>query len=210
VIDLSKQKLGRLTVMEVVGVTNQGGYLWSCLCTCGNSKAVSSDNLRRGHTKSCGCLRSERSRSVNTTHGHYKGGKPSKEIKSYDGMKSRCYNPNCSEYNNYGARGIKVCDRWHSFENFYEDMGDCPPGMTLDRKDNNGDYGPDNCKWSTLEEQCNNRRSNYLITYGGKTQTMSQWAREVGIKPGTLRARLHMNNWSEERALTTPVSGGST
>jgi hypothetical protein len=121
-------------------------------------------------------------------------------------MIQRCYNPNNKGYKNYGGRGIKVCARWlESFENFYEDMGDCPKGLTLDRKDNDGDYTSENCRWATKEEQQNNTRINVWITYVGETKTRTQWERSLGMRPGLLNNRLNKDGWSIEKALTTSV-----
>jgi hypothetical protein len=121
-------------------------------------------------------------------------------------MKQRCYNPNSSQYRYYGGRGIKVCDRWlESFENFYEDMGDCPEGMSIDRKDSEGDYEPRNCRWATKEEQANNTRSNKWFSYENELKTLSQLGRILNIKRLTLWRRLNAYGWSEERAFSTPA-----
>lgn len=104
-------------------------------------------------------------------------------------MWGRCTIKSNTSYPNYGGRGIKVCERWESFENFHTDMGDRPPGMTLDRMRGDEDYSPGNCKWSTSKEQNNNRRNNVFVTMNGKTQTYSQWADETGIKANVLRER---------------------
>jgi hypothetical protein len=120
-------------------------------------------------------------------------------------MMQRCYNPKHRDYRYWGGRGIRVCERWHSFENFYEDMGNPPEGMTLDRKDNSGDYCKENCRWATKEEQQNNTRYNVWLEHEGERRTIAQWAREIGMNVGTLGARLNVYGWSIERALTTPV-----
>lgn len=113
--------------------------------------------------------------------------------KAYDvwvSMKSRCLNKKDKSYKNYGGRGIKICDRWLSFQNFYEDMGEPPKGKTLDRIDNDGDYFPPNCRWATRAQQNRNHRRNVVITWKGKTQTLADWSKETGIKYFTLRGRL--------------------
>lgn len=114
-----------------------------------------------------------------------------REYDRWSDMKSRCYNPTSTSYPRYGGRGIKVCSRWlGSFPAFLEDMGPCPDGMSLERKDSNRDYAPDNCCWATLEEQNNNRRSNRMITHDGVTLTLAQWARKLNMDRTTLFCRL--------------------
>lgn len=108
-------------------------------------------------------------------------------------MRKRCMNPKQVHFHRYGGRGISVCKRWEVFENFYKDMGDPPIGMKLDRIDNNGNYTPSNCRWATQMEQQNNRSTNRLIAYRGETKTISQWARETGVKAGTIHWRLKSN-----------------
>lgn len=120
-------------------------------------------------------------------------------------MKRRCLNPNNFAYSRYGGRGITVCDRWlESFENFLVDMGEAPPGMSLDRIDNDGNYKPGNCRWATPLEQGSNKCNNHLIEFEGKTQSLSQWANEYGIQVGTLWYRLK-EGWLIEEALTKPL-----
>jgi len=139
-------------------------------------------------------------------HGHTVGGKPTPEYRAWVQMKGRCLNPSQPNYKYYGARGIRVCDRWlHSFEKFFEDMGPRPaPGYTLERRDNDGDYTPENCYWATWLQQARNRRRNRAITFNGETKILSEWAEAIGISVGTLYARIS-RGWSVERALTIPV-----
>jgi hypothetical protein len=115
-------------------------------------------------------------------------------------MHQRCENPNNEAYEHYGGRGIRVCARWSSFENFLADMGERPRGMTLDRKKNHLGYSKSNCRWATHLEQQSNRRDNRWIEFNGRTQTLSQWARELGLPTGTLHKRI--KNWPLEKALT--------
>ncbi len=114
------------------------------------------------------------------------------------------YNKGVVHYKYYGERGISYDPRWEKFENFYADMGDRPAGMTIDRIDNNKGYSKENCRWATLKEQANNTSRNHKIKFQGKTQTLTQWAEEVGINRRTIGARLKLG-WSVERTLTSPV-----
>jgi len=200
-IDLVGQRFGRLVVMELIGRINNN-IRWNCICDCGKTTIVQGGNLPNGNTKSCGCYRKEQTSERITIHGHLKNKLITRIYKCWQHMMERCYNSSCKEYKYYGGRGIKVCERWHKFENFYKDMGNKPEGMTLDRKNNDGDYCLENCRWATKEEQANNKRNNHWIEYQGETKTLAQWARSLDIKAATLGRRLRVG-WSIERALTT-------
>jgi hypothetical protein len=192
-LNLIGQKFGRLEVQEFAGTNKHHQSMWNCICDCGNTTKVSIGALGSGNTRSCGCLQRESRSLSNTKHGHARRGALSKAYTVYRNMKQRCYDLNHHKYRDYGGRGIKVCDRWlESFENFYDDMGDCPKGMSLDRKDNDGAYSKKNCRWATNEEQANNTRGNKLITYGGQTMTLANWARSLSIARMTLYCRLYV------------------
>ena len=118
-------------------------------------------------------------------------------------MLQRCENPKNQKYGDYGGRGIKVCRRWLKFENFLADMGECPPGLTIERKDNDKGYFPGNCIWASRAQQAKNRRYCRRITFNGKTQLLDAWAEETGIASMTLRGRLNAG-WSVKQALTVP------
>lgn len=193
---------GRLTPVRFYGMTHQSARLWECHCVCGKKRIVFESSLIKGHSKSCGCRQKEivRARLVlqNTTHNM----SSTQIYRSWQNMITRCENTRYTYYADYGGRGIKVCKRWHKFENFYADMGDKPTlKHTLDRIDNNGNYCKKNCRWTTRKEQQRNRRTNHIITFRGKAQCLKSWADETGIHASTLLNRLR-SGYSIRRALT--------
>lgn len=190
-IDLMGLKFGRLMVLERNASMYNRDAAWLCQCECGNQKVVVGRSLRNGDTTSCGCYAIESRR----THGET----TTKEYGIWANMKTRCFNPNRKTYINYGGRGITICDRWiNSYENFLEDMGTCPEGLTIERIDNNGDYEPGNCKWATTKEQAYNTRRNVWIEYGGKRMVRNDWIKKVGIVWGTWRYWLKKGLTEEE------------
>ena len=195
-IDLTGNTYGLLTVTEHLGVRGRRVHYWKCECACGGTSEVSGGNLKKGSTKSCGCLNVASER--NKKHGMSN----STEYHIWNTMKSRCTNPNKSNYHNYGGRGISYSNEWASFENFYKDMGSRPDGMSLDRIDNDGDYSPENCRWATQYEQDRNTRVNRHITFKGKTMIMQDWADQLSISVQGLKSRIDDLKWPLERALT--------
>jgi len=159
--DITDQRFGRLTVLGVSHKEQRPGgsrVFWRCICDCGQDAVVVSDKLRSGHTSSCGCLGKDRCIETHTKHGHARLGNHSSLYIRWANMRQRCENPNHPRYPDWGGRGIRVCERWQSFENFLADMGDCPPGHTLDRIDVNGNYEPGNCRYASHSEQRLNQR----------------------------------------------------
>lgn len=152
--DLQGKRFGKLLVIERASKTGDFPIKWLCKCDCGSQKQVISANLTNATTKSCGCLRSEMSSKRFKTHGMTR----TRTYRIWSQMKTRCLNSQQDHYRHYGGRGIKICERWMKFENFLDDMGIAPKGMSLDRIDVNGDYEPKNCKWSTPKEQASNKR----------------------------------------------------
>ncbi len=196
---------GRLVVLRRNGSNKYRLAMWLCECSCGNVVTIRGNDLRTGHTTSCGCYSIDRTIAFNKKNNTTHGSTGSKTYVAWRSMKARCLNKNSESYGRYGGRGIVICDKWvDSFESFLVDMGEAPASMTLDRIDNNGDYTPGNCKWSTCEEQANNRSSNVILTVDGCSMSISMWARKVGLKRSTLEARIK-NGWRHEKAVNTPV-----
>lgn len=190
-IDISGNKYGRLLVVSF-DKRIKSGYYWKCLCDCGNQKSIVSSRLKNGETQSCGCLHKERTSAAKLKHGCSIRGMETPEYRSWTSMKTRCYDVNSIDYKDYGGRGIKVCERWkNSFQFFLDDMGKRPSlKHSLDRVDNNGDYKPSNCKWSTNKEQSRNRRSNILIEYLGKLITVVEYSEKTGISKNAIYCKL--------------------
>jgi len=207
--NLVGQVFGLWTVISFSHFAKTGGRqrpYWNCRCDCGNEGVVRGDILKNGGSKSCGCYRKDRSLIPLPEYSYEEAYKRAKSI--YKHMKQRCSNINETSFNNYGARGIKICNRWlQSFENFYEDMGPAPSNKhSIDRINNDGNYEPSNCRWATVAENNRNKRTTHFITYKNKTQCVTDWSNELGISSYALFARLR-NGWTEEEALTIPVGG---
>jgi hypothetical protein len=165
-MNLAGQKFGLLTATETTELRSDRRY-WLCDCDCGGSKYVRADHLTAEKITSCGCTKSEICSKVNTHHGYSKRGAVSPTFLVWMDMKKRCTNPNSKSYQDYGGRGISICHRWGLFENFLEDMGERPEGMSIDRIDPDGNYEPSNCKWATRQEQALNKRNSFKLYVDG-------------------------------------------
>lgn len=201
-VDLVGQKFGRLLVVARAGSDKRGEALWECECECGVVTVVLGSNLRTGHTRSCGCYNDERRIEVHTKHGRH----GSRGNIIWAQMIQRCNNSNHIAYHRYGGRGIKVCEEWLKFENFFADMGDPPEGATLERVNNDGNYCKENCIWTSVKANARNRSSNVEITYEGRTQCIAAWEEELGFNYGTLWNRINTYKWPLEKAMTEPVT----
>jgi hypothetical protein len=177
-IDLTGKRYGRLFVVERDQQGQSRRTFWICSCDCGKRRSINADNLSRGASLSCGCIRDEKVRLRSLTHGATAGGAQTREYRAWCHAKGRCNNPSDPKYRIYGARGITVCPEWQaSFQAFLAYMGRCPKGKTLDRIDVNGNYEPGNCRWATPREQANNKRSTVRAFLD---ESLSQTAKRVG------------------------------
>ena len=189
-------KYGRLTITRIVGIGKYSSKIVETICECGRVKNVFFKDISIGRSRSCGCLRLEGNHKI---HGRY----GTRGYFCWRNMLSRCYSKNHHSYKNYGGRGIYVCKRWKdSIDSFLEDMGEPPPNTTLERVDNSGPYSKENCAWAEIAVQANNRRNNRRITYRGKTMTLAQWSRKLGIDYDRLRGRFNLG-WGPHKAFTT-------
>lgn len=192
------EKFGRWKVIkEVSPHPTSGNRMIYCQCQCGSLVTVRLADMVAGRSKSCGCISIERT----TTHGCSKN--PLYII--WKGMLRRCYSKKSDSYSHYGGRGISVVKDWHNLKTFIKwgERG-YKPGRTIERKDSNGNYCPENCIWATPKEQNNNRSSNRLLEFDGKKMNMSQWADLFGINRKTLANRLRLG-WNFGKAINTPV-----
>lgn len=200
IVDVSGVRHGRL-----IPHTYLGGSYWNCACDCGNEVRVKVCYLRRGKTKSCGCLKVESIRD-RTTHGKSKDEtRSSTGYSTWTSIKARCFNPKNTFYHNYGGRGITMCFQWRkSFEAFISYVGEKPsPKHSIDRINNDGNYEPGNVRWVTSKENCSNTRANRWIELDGNRLTVTQWNERLGYPNGTIKRRLHLG-WPEYKAVTTP------
>ena len=195
-IDLTGKRYGHLTVVKKCESSKSVRVRWTCICDCGKTTTVLGENLKRGNTKSCGCIRNKHLMSYSKLYGVWRG------------MIERCENKNRPFYHRYGGRGISVCQEWRkdftafmkwSIENGYSD------GLTIDRIDNDGDYSPNNCRWATMKTQRNNASTNINLTYNGRTMNVTQWAEELKVSRATLYSRIR-KGWSDEETLSIPVT----
>lgn len=196
--DITGQRFGRLVVAGKAGKNKWGAVLWNCLCDCGGTNIVATKDLNGASTRSCGCLKRP---PVRSRHGMAR----SPEYQAWRNMRARCSSRSYRDWHNYGGRGISVCERWLTFENFYADMGLRPSALhSLDRINPDGNYEPSNCRWASEAQQHNNQRHSHFVTAFGKRQTIGQWAKETGIGRAVIGGRL-ARGWTAERAVSTAV-----
>lgn len=207
--DITGMVFGRLTAISFLEKRNGSPY-WTCKCTCGNESIVRKGGLVNKRSQSCGCLSREWAKSGlhSLKHGLTRKGKGHKLHWVWSAMKERCDNPNVGQYNNYGGRGIKVCEEWYDLSKFhkwaiasgYEEGRK----LSIDRIDNNKNYCPENCRWVDQKTQSRNKRNNVILTYNSESRTLVEWAEIIGIHHDTLRGRLR-RGWNAEKTLTSAV-----
>lgn len=206
-LNTAGDRFGKLVLLAPVEPDEHGrgkGHArWRCLCDCGTTRIVRQNALRRGNTRSCGCLHRETVGALKRSHGK----RQTPEYRIWAHLKARCLTPTDPKYPDYGGRGITVCERWRDdFAAFLADMGPRPsPDHSIERKDNDGPYSPENCVWATRTTQGANKRNNRRYTLNGETHHLTEWARRTGLPYFTLRARMRQG-WSVERALTEPLN----
>lgn len=193
-LDLSGQTFTNWLVLAPASPKKKETY-WLCRCSCGKEISVASKALRRGMSKSCGCATKEMHGRSNTV-----------EYAIFRSMIMRCRNPNFKDWHLYGGKGIKV--EWETFDEFHRDMGDRPSSShSIDRKNGNGPYSKENCRWATAQEQARNMSTNRLITADGVTHCLATWADITGLSRNCIEKRIDLLGWSVDEALTTPVWG---
>ena len=189
-VDLRGLRFGRLTVIGKAGGTKNSSVEWLCMCDCGKKTTSTTTLLNRGSKKSCGCLHLDSAKNKETKHKKH-GMRNTRTYKTWQQMKSRCYDESNASYPFYGAVGITVCDEWReSFSKFLLDMGVRPDGMTIDRIDNSKGYFKENCRWQTHKEQANNRRSNVFVYDDCGQLTVEEYAKMNNLSDSGARSRL--------------------
>ena len=195
--DIANTKFGKLVALEIVGKNKHNKFLWLCQCDCGNTKIVPTNALTSGNTRSCGCLHLEKLIKRNTMHNMSK----TRLFGIWQAMKKRCYDIKSKAYKNYGHRGIKVCGEWiedfKCFRNWAIANG-YREDLSIDRKDVNGDYCPENCRWISLREQTRNKRESIYLTINGVTKLLIDVAEENQLSAKLLRQRYHRGITGEE------------
>lgn len=196
-------RFGHLVIIEDYPTPAQSERRVWCRCDCGSRKTFNLSNVRRGLSRSCGCI--FRTQALEAHYANLTLDNRS-EYLAWGSMHTRCRNPKCAMYPNYGGRGIRVCERWRHFKYFLEDMGVKPTlKHSLDRIDVNGNYEPENCRWATSKEQALNRTTSHIIEINGIRKTLTEWCHDYGVGYTTVLHRIKCG-WDEERAVASPVA----
>lgn len=192
------QRFGRLVVIGETTGHEKGRTYWLCRCDCGAEKIALPKSIARGLTQSCGCLHKEWLSGLRATH--RKSGGPT--YSSWSAMRARCRNPNNKHYADYGGRGITVCARWDNFENFLADMGEKPSARySIERRENNRGYEPDNCYWAFAKAQARNTRKSIFMEWNGQIKTLAEWAEILGLDYYKLHYHFRKRHLSASEAI---------
>lgn len=206
-LDLSGMRFGKLTALYRAENYSTGNRhtRWHCICDCGNEKDICTYSLTKGITRSCGCSVSEHMIQYHDKHGRRVNDERLHSI--WCNMRQRCNNPHAKAYHNYGGRGIKVTPEWSEYPNFekWALSSGYSKELTLDRIDVEGNYCPENCRWISHKEQCNNTRYNIFVEYLGEKYTIAQLSEKTGIKYSILYGRIRKLGWDTGRAVNTPI-----
>jgi hypothetical protein len=208
-LDLNGKRFGRLTVISKSEEHNKyGQVIWLCKCDCGNEIIATTGDLNRGHVKSCGCLQKEKVIQACTKHNESR----TRLYRIWSNMKCRCYSPKATSYENYGGRGICICDEWlKSYQAFslWAKNNGYNDSLTIDRKNDNGNYEPSNCEWKTLGDNSRKTRRTVYIEAEGIRLSRSEWARKSGISTTVIARRLK-NGMTPEEAVTKATRGSNS
>lgn len=199
-IDVTGERYGRLVAVRRTK-THAKKTFWLFQCDCGALHECRLENVRHSNTRSCGCQKAEDIAARSIKHGHQTGRKESRTLKCYRHAKSRCENPNDPKFPIYGGRGIVMCREWSSdFSAFLRDMGECPPGMSIDRIDPNKGYNQDNCRWATIAQQARTRTDNIVVEHDGRQMVLKDFAALMGVNYKTLHARVRYRGMTPQDA----------
>lgn len=200
------ERIGRIVLLDVIR-ESRNPTMFLVRCDCGVECQKMASHVNRGGCISCGCFKAENMGNIKRTHGHTPLNNASRTYRSWQAMYTRCYRPDGVSYKYYGARGVKVCDRWigdGGFDRFLSDMGQRPAGMSLDRVDPFKDYSPDNCRWADAYTQASNKRCSKNIEFNGMVMSGYAWDRRNGWPLETVGKRIR-SGWSVDRAITQPL-----
>lgn len=204
--NLTSQRFGRLVAITATEKRVNSNVIWHCVCDCGKAAFSQATHLLSGRRVSCGCAKiaGTQIRKKQPRHGHCIESKSTPTYRTWSGMQSRCFNKNVPGYKHYGGRGIIVCKRWQTFENFLHDMGEKPAGLSIDRIDVNGNYEPANCRWATNKEQSQNKRNTRLVLNNGVFVMASDISKSLGGERHLVGERLAAG-WNHKDATTKPL-----
>lgn len=209
--DLSGQRFGRLVALHLCAERRALRRVWECRCDCGAITTVPAGALTKGNTKSCGCLHIETARLKNRTHGATCGIRGQSQFprtyRIWLAMRRRCIDPKLPSWDDYGGRGIRVCDKWSDYTTFLLDMGECPPGYSIDRIDPNGNYEPGNVRWASASEQARNTRKTARMEINGVSMSVRDACDALGLNAESVKAIAYREGMSTEQIVREFLNG---